>query len=184
MVTTHAGAGLVLALPVVLLVPELAPVAGVAAFAGGVFPDLDMVVGEHRRTLHYPALSWVAAIPAAGLAVAEPGPATVAVALFVLAAALHAVSDAFDGGLADRPWEGTAERAVYYHLGGRWLRPRRWVRYDGAPEDLLLSAVLLLPGLFYFGEAVTALSVGGLAVATAYTAVRKRLPDVALEFIQ
>ncbi|MFC4357592.1 metal-dependent hydrolase [Halobium salinum] len=184
MVTTHAGAGLLLALPVALLVPELAPVAGLAAFAGGAFPDLDMLVGQHRRTLHYPALGWVPAVPAGAAAIVAPGPVTVAVALFLLAAALHAVSDAFDGGLADRPWEQESERAVYYHVGDRWLPPRGWVRYDGAPEDFGLSAVLLVPGLFLYGDLVTSLSLGGLVVAAVYTAVRKRLPDVALEFIQ
>lgn len=184
MVTTHAGVGLVLALPVVVFAPELAPIAGAAAFVGGAFPDLDMLVGRHRRTLHYPALAWVPTLPTVALALVAPGAVTVAAALFCLAAAVHAVSDAFDGGLAERPWEGTSDRGVYSHLGGRWIRPRGWVRYDGAPEDLALSALSLAPGLFLFGDAVAVLSAATLAVASVYTAVRRRLPDAALEFIQ
>ena len=178
MCTTHAAAGTVLAVPVVYGAPELAPAAALAGIAGGVFPDLDLLVGTHRRTLHFPVYYWAAALPALALALIAPGPATVALAVFALSAAIHSVSDALGGSDDFRPWEGISSRAVYAHALGQWVAPRRWIRYDGAPEDLGLTVALSAPGLFLFGPHVRALTVGGLIVAVVYTAFRKRIPDL------
>lgn len=184
MSTTHAAAGLLLAIPVLVFAPHLAPLAALAAIAGGAFPDLDMFVGQHRKTLHYPAYGWFVALPATVVAVVWTRPTTVAVACFSLAAALHAVSDVFGAGLEPRPWEGTSNRAVYLHAGHRWLAPKRWVRYDGAPEDLLLTVVLSVPGLLFFGPTVRRVTLVGIVVAVVYTVVRKRLPDAILRYIE
>ena len=178
MCTTHAAVGATLAAPVAAVAPEVAPAAALAGMAGGVFPDLDLLVGTHRRTLHFPAYYWALALPAAAIALFAPGPATVAVALFALSAAVHSASDALGGSDDFRPWERTSSRAVYAHLLGRWLAPRRWIRYDGAPEDLLLTVVLSGPGLFLFGPRVRALTLAGLTVAVVYTAFRRKIPDV------
>ena len=179
MSTTHAAAGALLASPLVAVRPDLAPVAALAALAGGVFPDLDVAVGTHRKTLHFPVYYWVPTLLGAAAAVAAPGPATVAACYFFLSAAVHSVSDAFGGGTDARPWEGKSDRAVYVHACGRWLPPRRVVRYDGAPEDLVLVTALTVPGLVAFGPPVRTLLWAGLVVSLAYTAVRKRLPDLA-----
>jgi hypothetical protein len=178
MSTTHASAGVVLATPLLEVAPELAPVGALAAMAGGVLPDVDLFVGVHRRTLHFPVWYAVAAAPAVAIAAYAPGPATVAAALFLAAAALHSVSDWFGAGDELRPWERTSDRAVYLHPPGRWLAPKYWVRYDGAPEDLALSAALAVPGLLWFGSLVRALTLAGLAVAAVYVVLRKRVPDL------
>jgi hypothetical protein len=114
MATTHALAGMALASVATLF----APVAVVAAGAGGAVPDLD-TPGRHRRTLHYPVYYSLAALGLLAVAFVVPTPATVALAAFVGAAAVHSASDVLGGGLELRPWEGTSDRAVHDHYHGR-----------------------------------------------------------------
>ncbi|MFB6156391.1 MAG: metal-dependent hydrolase [Haloferacaceae archaeon] len=184
MVTTHVATGLALAAPVAYTAPELAPAAVLGGAAGGAFPDLDLLVGRHRRTFHFPDYYWPPAAGAAALALSSPSLATVALALALLSAAVHSVADWFGAGNELRPWERTSNEAVYLRSQGRWLAPRYWVRYDGAPEDLLLTAVLSVPGLVLFGPTVRRLTAAMVAVATLYALVRKRVPDVGERFLE
>lgn len=177
MATTHAVAGLLLALPVALVSPELGFVAAVSALAGGVFPDADMP-GAHRRTLHFPVYYSLAAVLAGVLALLAPAAWSVAVALFFGAAALHSLSDVLGGGLELRPWEGTSERAVYSHYHVRWWTPRRWIRYDGAPEDAALGALLALPSLLFFEGFVATAVLGAVVLSVAYTVVRRPMIEL------
>jgi len=176
MSTTHAAMGALLAVPVVWAAPDLAPVAALAGYAGGIFPDLD-VVYYHRRALHYPDYYWLLALPAAAFAAVQPGPGSVAVAAFLLAAAVHSVADVLGGGLGLRPWKDGDDRGVYLHSRGRWIRARKLVRYDGAPEDFLLAAALSAPGLVVFGRRVRAVLLAGLVASALYALVRKRIPE-------
>lgn len=181
MATTHAFLGLLLAAVVATVAPEFAVAAAVGGVLGGIFPDLD-VAGAHRRTLHFPVYYWVPTVPAVALALFLPTETTVAVALFFLAAALHSASDVLGGGLEPRPWEGTSEKAVYVHPLGRWLRPRQVIRYDGAPEDFLVGAVLAAPALLVYDAGPVRTAVyAGLAVSLVYTLVRRRMMDVVPE---
>ena len=175
MLPTHALVGLALAIPLAFVAPEFAAVALTAGLLGGVFPDLDMYAG-HRRTLHYPTyFTWLAAA-AIPLALVVPAVPTVAAACFLVAAAAHSVMDGFGAGLELRPWEATSERAVYDHRRGEWLAPRRWVRYDGAPEDLALAVGCALPVVLTFDGTLRVVTYVLLAVSVLYTAFRKRLP--------
>ena len=176
MATTHALSGLLLAVPVALLAPELAVVAAVAGFAGGVFPDLDMP-GEHRRTLHFPVYYTLAAGALGVAALLVPSVWTVGGALFLAAAAVHSISDVFGGDLELRPWEGTGDRGVYSHYHRQWWRPRRWVRYDGAPEDAVATVGLGLLALAAYDGAFDALVAGTVAVGLLYALVRRRIVD-------
>jgi hypothetical protein len=110
----------------------------------------------------------------------SPTPLAVAAVLFLLGAAVHSVMDAFGGGLELRPWEGTSDRAVYDHLNGRWLPPKRWVPYDGAPEDLLLAGVLSAPAFLVFGgePLVRGGLLGVLVVSVTWVALRRRVAAV------
>lgn len=179
MATTHALVGAAIAAATATAFPETAPVALAAAVAGSVFPDLDLYAG-HRRTLHYPGYYWVAVAAALVVAAVAPGPPAVAAVLFLLGAAVHSVMDAFGGGLELRPWEGNSDRAVYDHLNGRWLPPKRWVPYDGSPEDLLLAGVLSAPAFLAFGgePLVRSSLVGILVVSAAWVAIRRRVATV------
>lgn len=172
MATTHVYVGLLLAAAIAVVAPQFAGVVAVAAIVGGLLPDLD-VVASHRKTLHFPVYYWVAAVPATILAALAPSEATVGLAVLLLAAALHSLSDHLGGGLAVRPWEGRSRKAVYSHYHGRWLEPRRWIKYDGSPGDLALAAVLALPPLFVFEGPIQTVVIGMLVVSIGYAVSRK-----------
>ncbi|NGM68438.1 metal-dependent hydrolase [Natronolimnobius sp. AArcel1] len=176
MATTHAFVGLSLAVGVALVAPEFAAIVAIAGLLGGLFPDFDLPAG-HRRTLHFPVYYWIVAIPATAVALAVPTQWTVAFAVFLLAAALHSVTDVVGGGLETRPWERTTDRAVYSHYHGRWIAPRQWVGYDGSPGDLALAALLALPALFVFDGVVQSLIVAMLVISIFYTTLRRVLVD-------
>lgn len=176
MAPTHVVLGPVLALPLLVLAPELAATGALAGIAGGILPDLDLFVGEHRRTLHYPLFYWIPTVPAVGLAALVPTAATVAIAMCLLAAAVHSVADALGGARELTPWEATSDLGVYHHVERRWIPPRRIIRYDGAPEDVALSFVLAIPGAALFGGDVRLAVAIALVVAVVYGLIRKRVP--------
>jgi len=178
MALTHGIASVALAAIVVPVVGDVGPAVLVAAFVGGVVPDLD-AVATHRRTLHYPVGY---ALLAGGLGVAAlTGNALASLAAVgATGATLHSLSDIFAGGAELEPWNPASERAVYNHVLGAWHRPRRYVRYSGAPEDFLLTLV-------FAAVAVAAPATGPIAEATlwalaavagGYTLVRKRIGHV------
>lgn len=178
MATTHALWGMALAFPVLAFAPELAPVAFGAGLVGGLLPDLDLYAG-HRKTFHYPVYASLATVPAIVLAIAAPSTLTVALAVGLAAAALHAATDAAGGGLELRPWQASSNRAVYSHFHGRWISPRRWVRYDGAPEDLGLAGLAAAPLVVAGGDTTTAVAIVLLTVSTVYVLLRKPLAALA-----
>jgi hypothetical protein len=183
MATTHAFVGLALASAVAAVAPELAVPAAVGGAAGGLFPDLDLV-GAHRKTLHYPVYYSVLAVPAAAWAALTPGALSVGAALFLVSAALHSASDMFGGGLELKPWEGTSDRAVYVHPTRTWIRPRRWVRYDGSPEDFIVGALFAVPALVTFDGRIRSLLLAALVGSLLYTALRKRIVEWAPEWME
>jgi hypothetical protein len=175
MVITHVAVALSLSVPVALLAPEYAGVAAAGAVVGGVFPDLDLLVGEHRRTLHFPVYGSVLAVVASGMALVVPTPLTVGVAVALVGAAVHAASDALGAGEELRPWERTNPNAVYDHFGGRWWRARYLIPYDGSARDLAVAAVAALAPLVVYDGWVRWLLVGALSVAAVYALLRRRL---------
>jgi hypothetical protein len=90
MTPNHGMTGLLLALTVAEWHPELL----IAAFVGGVFPDLDAKLA-HRKTLHYPAhyglLTGMFLLPAIAVGVSP----LVVGTYFFGAVALHCYSDYF-----------------------------------------------------------------------------------------
>ncbi|MFB6267857.1 MAG: metal-dependent hydrolase [Halodesulfurarchaeum sp.] len=178
MATTHALLGVALAALATLAGFDVSVVAVVAAGLGGIFPDLDLYAG-HRKTLHFPVYYSVGALGAVVGAVLLPSVGTTALALFLLAAGLHSGMDLFGGGLELRPWRATSDRAVFSHFHGRWFAPRRWIRYDGAPEDLGLAALAAIPSLAILDPPVTAGVLALLALSGLYTLLRKPLVLIA-----
>lgn len=175
MAITHALLGLLLAAPAALVAPEFASAAAAGAVVGGIAPDLDLFVGVHRKTLHYPVAGPIVGVAAGVVAVVAPTPITVAIALTLLSAGVHATTDIFGAGEELRPWERTNPYAVYDHVNGRWLRARYLVPYDGAPEDLLVTVLCAVPVALTFRGRFRLLLAGLLLVAVVYTAVRRRL---------
>ncbi len=177
MTSTHALFGASIGAVATLAVPELAPAAIVVGFVGGALPDLDLL-WTHRRTTHFPVYAPGIAVVAIALALFAGTSATVLFAVFAVTVAAHAAMDVLCGGVETRPWEATSERAVYDHLRGRWLRPRRLVRYAGAPEDLLLATGVALPALALTTDRLQTGLLAVLLVSGAFVAVRRRLASV------
>ncbi|MFC7097267.1 metal-dependent hydrolase [Halobaculum marinum] len=183
MAFTHALVGAAVAAPVVVLAPELAVPAALAGMVGGLLPDIDLFVGRHRRTLHFPVLGWALALPAGAVAAAFPTVATVSLATLSASFALHAGTDALGAGDEVRPWERTSAEAVYDHFRGRWIGPRYVIRYDGAPEDAVATAVLAVPVVAFYPAPLPAVAVTCVALGVVYALVRRRLPPVVEEFV-
>lgn len=182
MATTHVFVGLALFAPVAVVMPELAVPIAVGAIIGGLAPDFDIAF-EHRRSFHFPVLGAIPAIGASGVAILLSGPVSVGVAVAAVTAWVHAVSDAFGSGPELDQWTNPTDRAVYNHARGRWIRPRRWVRYDGAPEDGLLAIGLATIALVVYDGWITALVVVGVVVSIVYTLLRRRLVEWTPEWL-
>ncbi|UPM42750.1 metal-dependent hydrolase [Halocatena salina] len=176
MVLTHIAVGMALSLPVAVVAPDLAASTAVGGAIGGAFPDVDLLFGDHRRTLHFPVLYWPPAIALAVVALVV-SPITIVAAVVVGAAAVHSASDVLGAGEELRPWERTNPDAVYDHLRGRWLRAQYIVRYDGAPEDLLLTVAFSTPVAVCLDGLPRWIAVLTVILALPYTIVRKRLPN-------
>lgn len=174
MLPTHALVGLAVATPLLVVAPELAPIGLAAALVGSVIPDLDMYAG-HRRRLHYPTKFSVLALALIPVGVVAPSRLTVAMAFLTTGAAVHCRMDRYGGGLELRPWEETSDLAVYDHVRRRWRRPRRWIRYDGAPEDVLLLVLVGVPLAFVLGRPFDLIVGAALLVGVTYGLLRRRL---------
>ncbi len=181
MALTHGFAALALA---VVALPVLGdhvggPLLLAAAFVGGLAPDADLLA-SHRKTLHYPVGFSVAALGLLGAFALTEWTALVLPIVVAGAAALHAVSDVLGGSAEREPWNPVTDNGVYNHVLGRWHRPRRYVRYSGAPEDFLVCLTL---GVVTISSALTSpaadrVLVGLLAFAGSYALCRKRLAAI------
>lgn len=178
MLPTHAIVGLAIATPVAFTVPEFATAALTGGLIGGIFPDLDLYAG-HRRTLHYPTIYPLLSLPAIILAVVYPTPVTISIAFFLGGAGIHCQMDRFGGGLELRPWEGGSDRAVYDHVKRRWRRPKRVIRYDGAPEDVGLSLLFGIPLIVVLSSPFRWIVLALLVVGGSYAVLRRRLAAIA-----
>jgi hypothetical protein len=178
MAPTHVLVGLLLTTSVSVVAPGQAPSVAIAAVLGSLAPDLDMVVGTHRRTFHFPVLAWPPALVTTAAAFAWPTPWLTALAVFLLAVAVHPLCDLLGGSSEPRPWLAETDHGVFSHLGRRWVPPARLVRYDGSPGDLAVAAVAAVPTLVVLGRWIEPLVVGTLAVGIGYTLARKRIPQL------
>lgn len=180
MATTHAAFGAVLGLLSFVFFPEHTTAAVLAGFFGGLFPDVDLYVGRHRKTLHYPAYYWVPVILFSSTVLLWSSPLLVVGLFFFLAAAAHSASDIVGAGVEARPWQRKNSHAVYLHTHKRWVSARYWVPYDGSPQDLILCLVLFSPVMLAMTDSsIILLIYASMATSIAYSCVRKFLPDVA-----
>lgn len=182
MATTHAFMTVAIAALTVPALSEYAapPLVLAAAFVGGLAPDVD-VVATHRRTLHYPVFFAVLAPGLLGAGVIVGSTPLVLAGVILAAAAVHSLSDVFAGSPETEPWNPTTDIAVYNHALGRWHRPRRYVRYSGAPEDFLLAALCTAVAVLspVTGPWADGALVALLLFSGAYTAARKHLTTIA-----
>ncbi|QKQ98408.1 metal-dependent hydrolase [Candidatus Nanohaloarchaea archaeon] len=176
---THALMGGLLGASSAVFTLEYFLAAVIAGYLGGLFPDLDLAF-NHRQTLHFPVGYTVLSVAAVATAVFTAEKGLIILSYFILSAAVHSWIDILGGGLEEKPWEGTTDKGVYSHSLDRWFPPLQVIRYDGAPEDFLLTLGLgtaLFPLLAGYPVAqkivVASIAVGGL-----YSLVRKKLLDV------
>jgi hypothetical protein len=177
MTSTHGFVGALLGVVTGAAIPELAPAVVLVGFVGGMLPDLDLVA-THRRSLHFPAYASGLAMLVSGGAVLVGTPTMTLLAVFSLSVAVHCLMDAFCGGVEVRPWEATSDHGVYNHVTGRWIEPRRWIRYAGAPEDFALALVCAVPAIALTSGRVQLGLVVVLVVSGLFTAVRRQLPTL------
>lgn len=178
MLPTHVLVGLLIASPLFFLAPESATIAIIGALVGSVLPDLDMY-RNHRRTLHYPTGYTIAAILSILVVSLNPQPLLVGVLFVFIGAAIHCRMDRYGGGLELRPWEATSDRAVFDHVSGRWHSPKRWIRYDGAPEDVILTVLLGIPLFILIQHPIRWLAAGMILLGLIYGLLRRRLANMA-----
>ena len=181
MALTHGFMALAAA---VLLLPAVGdpvgtPVLLAAAFLGGLAPDADLVA-SHRKTLHFPVWFSVATAALSGLYLLTGASPALVAAVAVGAAALHSVSDVLGGSAEREPWNPVTENGVYNHALGRWHRPRRYVRYSGAPEDFLVCLVFAAVAIDaeLTAPAADRALLGLVAFAGVYALCRKRLAAI------
>lgn len=179
MLPTHVVIGLAVGAPVLIVAPEFAPVVLFGVLVGSIFPDFDMYIG-HRRTLHFPTVYTAMAVLSLPIAVFLQHPVTVGVVFALIGAALHSRMDRYGGGLELEPWRATSNQAVYDHVQRRWLTPKRWIRYDGAPEDFMLTAALGIPLVFVLEGDFKWVVVAALCIGGVYTIFRRRLARLAI----
>jgi hypothetical protein len=185
MAPTHALAGTLVGVAVASAFPGTDSAVLAAGYVGGLAPDLDLYA-DHRRRLHYPVGYGLGTAAALVALVVTPSPGGTVVLTCLAAAWVHAVADTLGGGLELRPWERTSERAVYDHVRERWLRPRRVVRYDGAPEDAFLAGGLGASVFVLTEGPVRLLVAATVIVAFLWVLVRRRVPrlvDQVLPFV-
>lgn len=178
MLPTHVVIGLAVGAPLLALAPELAPAALLGVVIGSILPDLDMYTG-HRRTLHYPTGYAIATAISIPLAVLLQWPIVIVGTFVLFGAALHCRMDRYGGGLELEPWKETSNRAVYDHVKRQWLPPKRWIRYDGAPEDFVLMATIGLPLMFVFDGGFQWITFIAIVVGGAYAVFRRQLARIA-----
>lgn len=142
MLPTHIVIGLVSFLPLLYMYPLYSTPIIVGVIIGSTFPDLDLLVGNHRKTLHYPVLGIL--FSAISLVVFLVSSNSITAFYFALFASIfiHSFLDIIGGSLEDEPWERNRNIVVYNHIKGRWFNAKRWIPYDGSPYDLLLFCIL------------------------------------------
>lgn len=180
MAVTHALIGLFLAISALWIWPEMIFYAALGGFIGGIFPDLDLAF-NHRRTLHYPIIFSISSLISGAVVILAPSLVSVAVFYFFLSAAVHSLIDVFGGGLETRPWIPSDDRGVYSHTLGKWIKPKRWIRYDGSPEDLVLTITIAVPCYLFYTGLFQDLVVLTVLIGGIYTALRKKIIDWAPE---
>lgn len=138
MLPTHIMTGLVAILPIFYAFPSYSSVIFVAGLVGFSLPDLDILIGSHRKTLHYPVLYLPVAIASFLLVINLVDIWTIIAFTVSLGCFMHSISDIIAGSLEDEPWEAEKDKVVYNHIKKEWFSARRWIPYDGSPTDVLV----------------------------------------------
>lgn len=160
----------------------------IAAIIGGIIPDLDMFIGQHRKTLHniplYIGLILLSLIGVINTYITEIlNEYIFIIGLIIgLGAIGHILSDILGSGLEKKPWEKTSNHCVYNHFTKSWIAPTHIFGHDGSIRDLslllILSTIIIFiqpSQLIPFIHIIIYISI---FIGFSYTVIRKKLPQL------
>lgn len=147
-----------------------------------VISDLDLFIGQHRKTLHYPVYSIILFFFTIPIIYVSPifG---VYLNSFLLCFGMHSIFDAIGGGLGKRPWKSDLNLpTVYNHYSNRWMYKHNFkyrLEYDGSPADLLILIILSIWVFIMLDiQYTTYIIISSLFIGSLYTITRKRLVKI------
>lgn len=165
---------------------ELSAILLSIVLVASIFPDLDMIVGIHRKTLH-PVVVY-AAVTALITPIFFLSQNTIIgyLGLFTLFCTIHTAVDVLGTGAEKRPWEHNNDNAIYSASMQKWLKARRVFNYDGSPLDLIVL-MASTAAIFYTAnlpQMFEILIFTLLVIGIIYTAVRRTLPKLEEYFFE
>lgn len=180
MLPTHVLIGLVFTLPVILNFSSPPHnILILVAIIGSIFPDIDILFGRHRKTLHYPMIGLIGTILSGILVVVFTTTITIGLFVFMIAFTTHCLSDILGTGIEPYPWKHNVDEAVYNHISNEWIDGRRIFAYDGSPRDLgiyFLCCSIILAFFRNIIEPYLLLIAILSVVAVGYTLTRRIMP--------
>ena len=182
MLPTHIILGLLVMTPFVAVF-DLPVSVLYGAIIGSILPDLDLIVGTHRKTFHFPRYSFIVLIGSVVMISGYPSILGFFIVGLVVGFTLHSSSDVLGSGLEVRPWERTSKKAVFNHYTQEWEKPLHYFSYDGSPTDFfVLFGGSIILWMFWiqqnpapYIQEVIILSIG---VGVVYTFSRRVLPKI------
>lgn len=136
--STHVLVGAVLGLFVSLKTGNT-EILVISGMLGGFLPELDFLFGRHRKTLHFPVLLMAPSIILGVLTALTNSMYGLVAFVFFLSVWLHPFMDIFAGAEL-KSWDKSEwkDTAVFNHLTGSWIEPRR-IAYGGSVQDNLIA---------------------------------------------
>ncbi|MFB6213678.1 MAG: hypothetical protein ABEJ07_03910 [Candidatus Nanohaloarchaea archaeon] len=149
-----------------------------AGMLGGLIPELDFLIGHHRKTLHFPYSYFLLSIPVLILIPFFQAELLILLATVLVSAGVHSFMDIFAGAELrswdESEWEDTA---VYDHIRDKWIQPQR-IAYGGSMRDFLLSTICFFSTIYLINDPKILLIATGLIVfSVAYTMGIKKASD-------
>lgn len=179
MLPTHISIGLILFLPMSNIYQDYSSFILLASIIGSIFPDLDMIYMNHRKTLHpifiYFSLSMLFLL----LSVITNNLYIILLFVILLSSFIHTLFDTFGTGAEKHPWKHNNNDAIYSYILHKWIKGRRYIAYDGSPMDLLL--LLCFSILFIQYNDIIEYNIIiyiCISVGLIYTILRKKLPTI------
>lgn len=180
MLPTHIVLTLLLSICFTVLHPEQTTKIFYVSILAGVFPDLDTLFGQHRKTLHNIQVYSIMMAVVLFCYIIFQTVELFLLLLFFVGCCFHYLTDIISSGLEKEPWNKTSERSVYNHYTHSWMTPKYIISYDGSIEDFVIYAIsTLIIIYFYYQISYIEYIVFILTVAAIiYTAIRKKLPQL------
>lgn len=166
MFPTHVIKGLIICLPLFYYYPEFSTMIYISAIVGFTVADLDLFIGKHRKTLHYPFVSLILGIVSVPIFIIFTNTVTLFMLVLLWGVSIHSLFDVLGGGVEDEPWEATEDRVVYNHLQDSWMDARRIIPYDGSPRDFILYILLTITFVLLYPLEMSTFEISVIAVLT------------------